>query len=64
MEKTVTDLRPLLDPRLQASDELKNWMRKSLQRQSATVTNLNDWIAEKTRRNFGCAGSQEQPLWR
>jgi len=56
----TVDLRTILDPRLQASDELKNWMRKSLQRQSAEVIELNSWLAQRTRRNFEC---QTQPRY-
>jgi len=54
------DLRPMLDPaRWQASDELKMKLRKPWQRQSAEIVNLNDWIAERTKRQFACGGSQE-----
>ena len=38
----------------QASDELKMKLRAPWQRQSAEIVNLNQWLAERSRRNFQC----------
>jgi len=54
------DLRHILGASWQASDELKEKLRKPWQRQSAEIVNLNDWIAERTRRQFACGGGSEQ----